>query len=93
LATEVALPIDFTVTSISFHPNGKYLLCSTSNQGSPNLFLIQTAEVMIINKLLADDKGLESVRFCPKGEKIVAYGSSGTVTIWDATKLLKQRKE
>jgi WD40 repeat protein len=83
----------FTVQSVAFHPAGKYLACGTLDRGVPNLFLINVTSGEIVVKLLADANGVTSVCFSPNGDKLAAFGSSGTVTIWDATKLLKLERD
>ena len=90
---QVATPGGFTVGSLAVHPTGKQLACGTFQRGAPNLFLIDLSSGEFVAKLLADANGVTNVCFSPNGDKLAAFGSSGTVTIWKATKLLKLERD
>lgn len=83
----------FTIGSVAFHPGGKYLACGAFDKGGPNLFLIDSTSGEILHKLAADPNGVTAVCFSPTGDRLAAFGASGTVTIWDATKLLKLERD
>lgn len=83
----------FTVGTAAFHPGGKYLACGSFDRGAPNLFLIDTTSGEVLHKIVADPNGVMAVCFSTSGSQLAAFGASGTVTIWDATKLLKLERD
>ena len=82
-----------SVGSVEFHPSGKYIACGTFDTGKPNLFFVSVETGEVVTVVLADKGGVTGVCFSPAGDRVAAFGASGTVTIWDATKLLKLKPE
>ena len=89
----VSLPGGATVGSLSVHPGGKHIACGTFDRGAPNVFLIERSSGEVVAKLLGDTNGVASVCFNASGSRLAVFGSSGTVTIWDADKLLKLERD
>ncbi len=83
-----------SIGSLAFHHTGKYLACGTFDRnGQANLFLLDVTTGDLIAKIPADPNGINAVCFSPNGDKLAAFGTTGTVTIWDATKLLKLERD
>jgi WD40 repeat protein len=82
-----------TVGSVAFHPGGKHLACGTNDRGMPNLFMVDIISGQIMAKMLADPNAVTAVCFNASGNRLAVFGSSGTVTIWDADKLLKLERD
>lgn len=83
----------FTVATVAFHPGGKHLVCGTLDRGMPNLFFVTILTGQVAAALVADANGVTKVCFDTSGEKVAAFGANGTVTIWDATALLKLQRD
>ncbi|MDB5308110.1 MAG: hypothetical protein JWO38_2312 [Gemmataceae bacterium] len=83
----------FTVGSVIFHPDGRHLACGTFDMARPNLFLIDLTSGALLTSISADPKGVATVCFSPSGDRVVAAGVSGSVTVWDATRLLKLQRD
>jgi WD40 repeat protein len=81
------------VSAVAVHPDGKHLACGTWDAGGPNLFLLDVTSGEIMVKLTADQRTVHRTCFSPSGERLAAFGSSGKVTIWDATALLRIQKD
>jgi WD40 repeat protein len=84
----ISMPDDHMVGTLAFHPGGTYLACGLYAEGTWNLFLVDIPSGEIVNELLIEKSPL-AVCFSPTGERLAVFGSSGKVTIWDATKLMK----
>jgi WD40 repeat protein len=89
---QISLPAGSTVSSLAVHPGGKYLACGTTDRGTPNVYLIDVTTGEAVTKLLAEVNGVTHVCFDQRGHRLAVYGTT-TVTIWDATKLLKLERD
>lgn len=90
LIHHVRLQAQFTIAALAFDPLSRYVACgSLDHSGRENLFLIETESGKVIASLAVDTRGVLKTGFSPTGDRLAVFGSSGKVTIWDATKLLK----
>lgn len=93
LLHHVRLPARFTIAALAFDPTENYLACGSLDRGGQeNLFIVKIKSGQIIVRMTVDAMSVSKVCFSPGGDRIATFGGSGTVMIWDATKLLKQEE-
>lgn len=73
---------DYSVNTIQFHPNGKYLI-SGSRDAHINLYSIEN-NYELVHRIPAHNYGIYSIVFHPEGHLFASCSMDKTIKIWDA---------
>jgi centriolar protein POC1 len=69
----------FTLTQVSFHPSGDYLVSSSLDS---SLKIYDLKEARPVFDLVGHEKAVNSVTFSASGEHIASGGGDATVFLW-----------
>ncbi|MBX9627406.1 MAG: hypothetical protein K2X82_26620 [Gemmataceae bacterium] len=82
-----------SIGSVAFAPDGRHLAFGASDEGSPNLFVLDLWSGEVVSRVTADPKGVTHLTYSPDGLRLAVAGESGTVGIWNVAALLKPVKD